>query len=223
MGYIKPFARSITGLLSVILAGWGALVTEDLLVIFGAIALAGALNFFIGLADERDIRRAKIDAAEDRKILRSLQEFTERAFPQAEIPIRLRNLNNVSNLELKKLASEISAGLRKYSVESGEYTKSSPIWDRVPRYFDLSKEEQDILWKREQTELAQRHSDRARIFDAEQRPDALAVWEQLKLRTSMSNHPTRKPIAIELGVLAGIKPIEESATAIETLARHLGD
>lgn len=228
MGFLKPVARSVSGLCSIAAAFWGVFVTDDLLLLFGVIAFAGVAQFLIGLSEERDLKEARKLAAEDRQAAaedRALriktQEFMEKYVPSSKIPVHLRNLNGLSNAEIKSLVAKTTARLREWALANVKF--HNDILSVFPEWASMPKGERDALWLRHNDDETKASLLLQSKFCNEQRPDALAIWKELKARVPNENHPQWGPTAIEDGMLAGVNPVETTATEIENLARHLDD
>lgn len=221
----KPLARAATNALTVFVGLWGYAVTPDLEWLFAAIIVMGIINFGIGIHDERLLKASRQQANEDRQILRELQGYTRTLVSPLEIPAQLQDLSRLTNAQLKGLVEAASKRLRDFAAEVGEGVfDAQRTWWRVPNYDQLNEEEKNRLFRAYGDQQIAESNEKKLMFNRRCRPEALALWEELKRRLNIDDvGALDRPIAIEHGTLAGALPIEEAATALEKLARQLPD
>jgi hypothetical protein len=211
---IRPGARSITNLLAVFASLWGYTMTPGLWALFLGIGILGLVNLLIGISDERQLRA-------DRRMLEDMRGYMHALVGPARIPPHLQDLTRLQNKQLKVLVSKVRDNLRAFA--QAHETRAEPLWSSVPGWDSMSDDErrQEITRDRERTMSAymQQNAD----FNRKARPDAVALWDELKRRLGSAGALPKTVVALEHGMLAGAYPVEDAATALETLARRLPD
>lgn len=224
MLYVRAVARAASQIVLFCLGLWGLQVTLDLGALILAATFIGAVNFGIALYDERKKDAAELRARDDRNTLKDLQSHVVKLVGPSEIPPHLQDLSRLSSSDLRALVHSVSQRLRAFAEESGEGRYSEPVWQVVPGYDAMSEEDQNRHWHDQNRRDIEAHTDRTARFLRECRPDALALWQELKSRIAMPKDVRELwSGALETSSLAGPRPIEEVATALETAARRLAD
>ena len=220
MGVIRPLAKALTGILTVFASLWGFILTPELQWLFAAIAAVGVINFAIAIHDERMVRVARQQASEDRAILRDLQGYVRTLAGPTEIPAHLQDLSRLTNAQLKQLVADAGGRLRAFQTRI-----RSERYEAMPRasYKGMAAAERASRWDEDTRAILQQSEAQQSEFNRDLRPDAVAIWEELKRRLPNAPQSEHWQIALEDGGLAGVNPVEQAATELERLARLLGD
>jgi hypothetical protein len=141
--------------------------------------------------------------------------------PQNQISPTLRNLHHVTNHDLKQTVAELGSQMRTFE-HNLHLKRDTDNWG-IRR--GSSEVEMQAAWDKH-TEMTQQRSELARSeFNIRYRPMALAAREELRKRLCVT--PSReinvRSVALDLGMLAGVSPIEDAVTELEQLARQLPD
>lgn len=217
----RPGLQASTNIVAWFAALWGLKVTDDLILLIGIAFLLGALNFAFAFFDAKAVSSEKEERKAYRAKMDEMQAILQELANPDEIPPHLQDLKRLSNQELRNLVANHTAQLRQFAHDIGEGEYGAPVWETVPNYKELGREYQKSAWRNAAKDRAVEFTRRENRYLSEMRPASLALKDEITRR--LIRRPPREEVsnAIENGSLAGPRPIEESATFLETIARGL--
>lgn len=127
--------------------------------------------------------------------------------------IAVANFSSLSSSELRSRVHMIAQQMREMETEFRE------LRDR-----DLSRGRGNEDWDTFTSRLVTEGNKQTTRWRADLRPEAVALWDELRRRVYGSPPYPRDSgasTALEHGMLAGVSPLDNAATALERLARQL--
>lgn len=201
-------------------------VTDDLVLLFGLIAVVGLANLALAILDQNAFARERRERkeAEDRSqrtiagLVSSLEQYGVRP---SGVPLTVQNIEAMSNALLRKTVAELAARLRVF--EGKNQQDISRLLDehhKKLRDFD-NEEEMTAHWKASQTHLTERWKAYEELYKQEFGQDAIVLWRELQRRTPGAPQPDRGVMLLMYDSLAGSEALDEAAVELERLARLL--
>jgi hypothetical protein len=176
---------------------------------------------------------AAIDQKNSAAILENLSSLVT-ARQERDDPIDWGKLSDLSNAQLRAAALSLASQMRVFEASHREREDLQRAGDMARRREALKglttreeiEEQGNAIWDAERLRDDASSAARGKVFATQYLPKAIAVRDELFARQGIvGSHGIRSPyhsVALDRGgLLAGVNPIGEAATAIERLARTL--
>jgi hypothetical protein len=230
MGKIRTFSRHAFGprtifpIIASCLSGYISLVDRQMtiddpmfwLLLVGGVG-AGLISW---VAIALDSWRKENEAQRLQATLDDLVAQISKGVAANPIPTHLQNLSNLSNNQIRAAVASLANRLREFEA----MTKNAHRVSLSVSYpSGSSKDERDAILAHRRS---QHHSDMDSFhaqFNNDYRPEALALRAEMRRRLGCAATPANghSDTALDLGILAGVHPVNDSAINLEALARAL--
>lgn len=157
----------------------------------------------------------KLDAALNRKVLETLAESSRR-----ELPTGLENLTRLSESEIRKRVKDLADRMRAFE---SNYLAQDRARFMTRTHVGMDQEARQKAWDAETRDMVSHHHAAQTEFRSRFLPEAIQLRDEMQRRLGLfaKNEAERSIVALEYGMLAGVRPIDEAAGYLEGLARKL--